>query len=63
MAAKQYALYENDVFVDLGTVKELSERHNLSQNTIRSSISHRKQHEASGVKTTWGRSFYPIEDD
>lgn len=63
MARKLYALYENDEFVDLGTAKELSERHNISQNTIRSSISHRKQREASGVKTTWGRCFYLIEEE
>ena len=43
MMSKLYALYENDVFIDCGTVKELSERHNISQNSIRSSISHRKK--------------------
>lgn len=63
MVSKQYALYKNDTFIDCGSIKELSERHGISQNTIRSSISHRKQREANGVKTTWGRSFYLIEDD
>lgn len=63
MMSKLYALYENDVFIDCGTVKELSERHNISQNSIRSSISHRKKREANGAKSTWGYSFYLIEDD
>jgi len=63
MVSKQYAIYENDEFVDLGTVKELSERYNISQNAIRSSISHRKQREVNGAKPTWGRSFYLIEDE
>jgi hypothetical protein len=39
MTPKPYALYENNIFIDRGTSKHL----NIIQNTIRSSIIHRRK--------------------
>lgn len=35
----EYALYHGDVFVDIGTARELSEKYNISVNSIYSSAS------------------------
>ena len=32
---KEYALYRGDTFIDLGTTKELAEKHNITPKTIR----------------------------
>lgn len=56
----EYALYHGDDFVDIGTARELSEKYNITANTIyRSASAYRREKTGKGAQTI----IFKIEEE
>ena len=56
---KEYAMYKGDTFIDLGTAKELSKRHNIKVKTLYWLVSARRLDRSGKTRRKY---LVPIED-
>lgn len=56
---KEYAMYKGDTFIDLGTAKELSKRHNIKVKTLYWLASARRLDRSGKTRRKY---LVPIED-
>jgi predicted transcriptional regulator len=54
----EYCLYRGDIFVDVGTIKEIAERQGMNEHTIRTYMSEKRQR-----RNPNGLTLYKLVDD
>lgn len=54
----EYCLYRGDIFVDVGTIKEMAERNGMNEHTLRTYMS-----EVRRKRNPNGLTLYKLEDN